>query len=95
MAFGTLSCCIRYANPSTMAVLPIPALPIRSADLSGVNKTRINFLISSSRAIAGFVMYFFAVKSSPYAFNTLNFSFSSFTSNSSTSSILFLHYFVI
>ena len=69
-AFGTLSCWIKYANPSTIAVLPIPALPTNKADLSGVKTTTINFFISSSRAIAGLVTYVLEVKSSPYISNT-------------------------
>ena len=52
---GTSFLWIRYASPSTIAVFPIPGLPINNPDLSGVSKTIINFFISLSRAIAGLV----------------------------------------
>ena len=54
-----------FYSPSTIAVLPIPGLPVNIADLSGVNKTNINFFNSSSLPIAGLVIYVFEVKLSP------------------------------
>ena len=68
-----------------MAVLPIPALPTKIADLSGVKRVRIVFSISSSLAIAGFVTYNFVVKFSPYFSKML-----SFFAGSSLISVFFL-----
>ena len=64
-ASGTSLFCKRYASPSTIAVLPIPGLPIKMADFSGVRSIRISCLICSSRPIAGFVMYSSLVMSVP------------------------------
>ena len=72
-ASGTSFLCIRYAKPSTIAVLPIPGLPVNIALLSGVSSTSESCFISLSRPIAGFTTYSCSVKFTPYLFIKLFF----------------------
>ena len=53
IALGTVLFLILNAIPSTIAVLPIPALPTSIGDLSGVSKVRMVFSISLSLVLSG------------------------------------------